>query len=240
MIWQSLLPINNSLRQLIPQPDCWLKKWIPVDICPAVGNHVVQSVALSAQCWWMQIQWPLECRWVHMWYGTHYQFKVGSPLVERYPPKVCDHLTGAAGGSVVPCHESCCTPLEGFQLLDVWFGVRVPWHRHLYQSLIALGLYVSWARLLFAFLDAVSVCAFQVKLSAMVTPSYCRFRNFRMIFIWRIFYFRIIREVWNLRASIHVVGHFRWLKLCMQIVVSQRSRVVVHRIAVHFRHADFN
>ena len=49
----------------------------------------------------------------------HYQFEVGPLLVERFPSKVCDHLTGAAGGSVVPCHKSCCTPLIGFQLLDV-------------------------------------------------------------------------------------------------------------------------
>ena len=40
-------------------------------------------------------------------------------LVERFPHKVCDHLTGAGGGSVVPCHKSCCTTLDGFQLLDV-------------------------------------------------------------------------------------------------------------------------
>ena len=66
----------------------------------------------------MQIQW----RWnvdksirdaVH-----HSQFKVGPSLVERFPSKVCDHLTGAAGGSIVPCHKSCRTPLDGFQLLD--------------------------------------------------------------------------------------------------------------------------
>ena len=67
----------------------------------------------------MQIQW----RWnvdksirdaVH-----RDQFEVGPSLVERFPSKVCDHLTGAAGGSLVPCHKSCCTPFDGFQLLDV-------------------------------------------------------------------------------------------------------------------------
>ena len=55
-----------------------------------------------------------------------------------------------------------------------------------------------------------------------------------MIFISRFFDFRIIREVLNSRANNGVVGHFRGLKLGMQIVVSQRSKVVVHRIAVHF------
>ena len=54
-----------------------------------------------------------------------------------------------------------------------------------------------------------------------------------MIFISRFFDFRIIHEVLNSRASICVVGHFRGLKLGMQIVVSQRSKVIVHRIAVH-------
>ena len=34
-----------------------------------------------------------------------------------------------------------------------------------------------------------------------------------MILISRMFYFRIIREVLNSRASIRVVSHFRWLKL---------------------------
>ena len=61
-----------------------------------------------------------------------------------------------------------------------------------------------------------------------------------MIFISRFFDFRIIREVLNSRASIRVGGHFRGLKLGMHIVVSQRSKVVVHRIAVHFWRADFN
>ena len=55
-----------------------------------------------------------------------------------------------------------------------------------------------------------------------------------MIFISRFFDFRIIREVLNSRANIRVVGHFRGLKLGMQTVVSQRSKLVVHRIAVHF------
>ena len=55
-----------------------------------------------------------------------------------------------------------------------------------------------------------------------------------MIFILRFFDFRIIREVLNSRANIRVVGNFRGLKLGMQMVVSQRSKVVVHRIAVHF------
>ena len=39
-----------------------------------------------------------------------------------------------------------------------------------------------------------------------------------MTFISRIFDFRIIREVLNSRASIRVVGHFRGMKLGMQIV----------------------
>ena len=60
-----------------------------------------------------------------------------------------------------------------------------------------------------------------------------------MIFISRFFDFRIIHKVLKLRASIHVVGHFRGLKLGMQIVVSQRSKVVVHRIAVNFWPANF-
>ena len=47
---------------------------------------------------------------------------------------------------------------------------------------------------------------------------YCRFGNFRVTFISRIFDFRIIREVLNSRASIRVVGHFRGMKLGMQIV----------------------
>ena len=55
-----------------------------------------------------------------------------------------------------------------------------------------------------------------------------------MIFISRFFDFRIIREVLNSRENIRVVGHFRGLKLGMQIVVSQRSKVVVHRRAVPF------
>ena len=52
-----------------------------------------------------------------------------------------------------------------------------------------------------------------------------------MIFILRFFDFRIIHEVLNSRASISVVGHFQGLKLGMQIVVSQRSKVVVHSIS---------
>ena len=62
-----------------------------------------------------------------------------------------------------------------------------------------------------------------------------------MILISQIFYFGIIREVLNSRASIRVVGHFRELKLgifCFsserQTVVSQRSQIVMHRKAVHF------
>ena len=46
-----------------------------------------------------------------------------------------------------------------------------------------------------------------------------------MTFISRFFDFRIIREVLNSRASIRVVGHFRGLKLGMQIVVSQKLAV---------------
>ena len=65
-----------------------------------------------------------------------------------------------------------------------------------------------------------------------ITVYYCRFGNFRVTFISRIFDFRIIREVLNSRASICVVGHFRGLTLGLQIVVS--PKVVVHRIAVHF------
>ena len=66
----------------------------------------------------MQIQWAWNvdesiCDTVH-----HYQFEVGPWLVERFPFKDSDHLTGAAGGSVVPCQESCCTSLESFQLMD--------------------------------------------------------------------------------------------------------------------------
>ena len=61
-----------------------------------------------------------------------------------------------------------------------------------------------------------------------------------MTFISRIFYFRIICEVLNSQVSIRVVGHFSVLKLGMQIVVSQRSKVVVHRIAIHFWRANFN
>ena len=52
--------------------------------------------------------------------------------------------------------------------------------------------------------------------------KYCRFWNFRVTFISRFFDFRIIREVLNWRKSICVVGHFRGLKLGMQIVVSQK------------------
>ena len=61
-----------------------------------------------------------------------------------------------------------------------------------------------------------------------------------MIFFFANFLFRIIREVLNLRASICVVGHLRGLKLGMNIVVSQRSKVVVHRIVVNFWRADFS
>ena len=61
-----------------------------------------------------------------------------------------------------------------------------------------------------------------------------------MIFISRFFDFRIIREVLNSRANIRVVGHFRGLKLGMQTVVSQRSKVVVHRIAIHFSVPTYN
>ena len=55
-----------------------------------------------------------------------------------------------------------------------------------------------------------------------------------MIFISPFFDFQIIREVLNLGANIRVVCHFRGLKIGRQIVVSQRSKVLVHRIAVHF------
>ena len=54
-----------------------------------------------------------------------------------------------------------------------------------------------------------------------------------MICISRFFDFQIIREVLNSRASICLGGHFRGLKLGMQIVVFQRLKVIVHRIAVH-------
>ena len=68
----------------------------------------------------------------------------------------------------------------------------------------------------------------------------CMFGNFHVIFISQIFYFRIICEVLNSQASIRVVAHFSVLKLGMQIVVSQRSKVVMHRIAIHFWCANFN
>ena len=55
-----------------------------------------------------------------------------------------------------------------------------------------------------------------------------------MIFISQFFDFRIIRKVLNSRASIRAVSHFRGLKLGMRNVVSQRSKVAVHRIVVHF------
>ena len=71
--------------------------------------------------------------------------------------------------------------------------------------------------------------------------GYCRFGNFRVTFISRIFDFRIIREVLNSRASIRVVGHFRRLKLGPnRSEVETRHancsfpKVVVDRIAVHF------
>ena len=38
-----------------------------------------------------------------------------------------------------------------------------------------------------------------------LSSDYCRFGNFRVIFISRTFYFRIIGEVLNLRTSIRVV-----------------------------------
>ena len=49
----------------------------------------------------------------------HNQFKAGPSLIGRFPSKVSYHLAGAACDSVVPCHESCCTSLDGFQLLDI-------------------------------------------------------------------------------------------------------------------------
>ena len=61
-----------------------------------------------------------------------------------------------------------------------------------------------------------------------------------MLFISQIFCFRIIPEILNWHASVRVVGHFRGLKLAMQIVVFQMSKVVVHRIAVQFMQPDFN
>ena len=57
-----------------------------------------------------------------------------------------------------------------------------------------------------------------------------RFRNFHIVFISRFFYFRIIREVLKALASIHVVGNFHGLKLGMQIVISQRSKALMHTL----------
>ena len=61
-----------------------------------------------------------------------------------------------------------------------------------------------------------------------------------MTLISRIFYFQIIPAVLNLQASIRVVVNFRRLKLGMQIIVFQWSKVVVHRIAAHFWRVDLN
>ena len=73
------------------------------------------------------------------------------------------------------------------------------------------------------------------KLLISICNNYCRIANFRVIFISRIFYFRIFREVLNSRASTCAAGHSRGLKLGIfrisserQIVVSQRSQPVVH------------
>ena len=49
----------------------------------------------------------------------------------------------------------------------------------------------------------------------------------------KFFYFRIIGEGFNLQASINVVGHFRGLKLGMQIAVSQRSKIVIQSTLVN-------
>ena len=88
-------------------------------------------------------------------------------------------MTGAGGGSVVPCHKSCCRPFQG-RLPTVgcliWCMTSYDVDAIIPGSFMSLGQLARFllrkARLLFAFLDVVSTCAFQVKLSAMVTHRY--------------------------------------------------------------------
>ena len=63
--------------------------------------------------------------------------------------------------------------------------------------------------------------------------SYCGFGNFRVTFISRFFHFQIIREFLNSRASIRVVGHFRWIKIGTLRISCERQIDVMFRIAVH-------
>ena len=68
---------------------------------------------------------------------------------------------------------------------------------------------------------------------AVYCQSYCGFGNFRVTFISRFFHFRIIREFFNSRTSIRVVGHFRGLKNGALCISCERQINVMHRIVAH-------
>ena len=53
----------------------------------------------------MQIQWHWNVDKSIRYAVQHYQFEVGPSLVERFPSKVCDHHTWAAGGYVAQLIE---------------------------------------------------------------------------------------------------------------------------------------
>ena len=76
--------------------------------------------------------------------------------------------------------------------------------------------------------------------------NYCRYGNFRLIFISPILYFRIFLEVLYSQASIRVVSHFRGLNIGIipisserQILVFRRSQTVAHTETWSILHADF-
>ena len=66
-----------------------------------------------------------------------------------------------------------------------------------------------------------------IKINTVYRVKYCRFENFRVIFISRIFCFEIIREVLNSPASIRVGSHLSGLKLSIRLLDSQRSKDVL-------------
>ena len=113
----------------------------------------------------------------------HHKHGFSSSLLYRTPPEISKHLAGTACELVVACDKSCCSTLDGFELLNVSCSVWVPGgscilnHRSGERSvaLISLGhleIFLRKKARVFAFFVVSSTCLFQVRLSASVTPRY--------------------------------------------------------------------
>ena len=58
---------------------------------------------------------------------VHHDYPGSCPSVlQRFPTKSADHLTGTAGGPIVSSCKSCRPLLDSFQLLGVGLCVVVP------------------------------------------------------------------------------------------------------------------